>query len=397
MTRRFWIVLLVLAALVLAAGGGAAPALAQPTPQPASQPQSPSLLLFTRFPSQEAGVGESVTFPLTLRSGGAPERVQLELQNLPEGWTGTFRGSGRVVHAAYVDPKDDTSIDLKIDTPRAAKPDTYRFTVLARGAQTTASLPLELMIKEKAPSALKLEVELPTLRGAPDTTFRYDAKLTYDGDQNITVNLLAQAPRGMDVGFKLTGQDVTSIPLTPNDSKDVTIEVKPYPDLPAGSYPIQVTAQGGSLQATTQLTAEVTGQANVILTGPDGRLSGQAQIGATTPFKLIVQNTGSAPARNIELSASQPAGWEVTFQPKQIAELPAGQTAEVTANVKPSNQAIAGDYQLTFTARPENGASKSADFRITLLASTLWGVAGIALIAVAALVVGLAVARFGRR
>ena len=59
--------------------------------------------------------------------------------------------------------------------------------------------------------------------------------------------------------------------------------------------------------------------------------------------------------------------------------------------------AVAGDYMLTITARPQDGSSKSVDFRITVLTSTLWGVAGIGLIAVAVGVVALAVGRFGRR
>lgn len=52
---------------------------------------------------------------------------------------------------------------------------------------------------------------------------------------------------------------------------------------------------------------------------------------------------------------------------------------------------------ITARVRSDGGVSKSADFRITVLTSTLWGVVGIALIAVAVMVVGLAVVRFGRR
>jgi len=48
-------------------------------------------------------------------------------------------------------------------------------------------------------------------------------------------------------------------------------------------------------------------------------------------------------------------------------------------------------------ARPEQGSTESVDLRITVLTSTLWGVVGIVLIAVAVGVVGLAVMRFGRR
>lgn len=391
MIRWIWRTALLIACLALPLLGSA-PARAQ-----SGQPQSEALTLFTRYPSQELAIGDSITFPLTMRTGGAPQLVQLELQNLPEGWTASFRGDGKVIHSAFVDAKEDTKVDLKVETPRAVKPDTYRFNVLARVAAAQVPLPLELTVKDKAPAGLKLDVDLPMLRGAPDTTFRYDARLAYDGDESTTVNLQAEAPSGLQVSFKLAGQDVTSLPLTANDTKNVSIEVKPFADLPAGSYDVKVTAQGGSLQASTLLKADVTGQAELALSGPDGRLSGQAQIGATTPLKLVLQNKGSAPLRNVELSASQPGGWNVTFEPRQIAELASGQTMEVTANVKPSDQAIAGDYQLTFTARPQDSPSKSADFRLTLLTSTLWGIVGVALIAVAVLVLGLAVMRFGRR
>jgi uncharacterized membrane protein len=393
MICRIWRIALLIACLALPLAGYGT-ALAQ-SGQP--QPQAPGITLFTRYPSQELAIGDSIVFPLTLRTGGGPQLVQFELQNLPEGWAASFRGDGKVIHSAFVDAKEDTKVDLRVETPRSAKADTYRFNVLARAAGAEVPLPLELTVKDKAPSGLRLEVDLPTLRGAPDTTFHYDARLVYDGSDTTSVNLLADAPRGLQVSFKYAGQDVTSLPLNANDTKNVSIEVKPFPDLPAGSYDLKVTAQGSSLQTTTMLKVEVTGQVDLQLSGPDGRLSGQAQLGATTPFKLVLQNKGSAPVRSINLNASQPSGWAVTFEPQQIAELPAGQTVEVTANVKPSDQAIAGDYQLSFTAIPQDSPSKSVDFRITLLTSTLWGIVGVALIAVAVLVLGLAVTRFGRR
>jgi uncharacterized membrane protein len=50
----------------------------------------------------------------------------------------------------------------------------------------------------------------------------------------------------------------------------------------------------------------------------------------------------------------------------------------------------------TFRAEA-GGQSSSADFRVAVTTSTLWGVFGIGLIAVALLVLVGAVARFGRR
>jgi uncharacterized membrane protein len=52
---------------------------------------------------------------------------------------------------------------------------------------------------------------------------------------------------------------------------------------------------------------------------------------------------------------------------------------------------------LTFRAQPEDASNDSVDFRVTVTTSTLWGVVGLALIAVALGVVALVVVRYGRR
>lgn len=395
MRQRFWIIAPIIGLFLLALVAPTSPVQAQEIQQ---EKTAESLVLFTRYPDQEAAIGENVTFPLTLRTGTAAQIVHLELQDLPEGWTATFRGSGRVVQAAYVEPENDTSVDLRVTPPDDVAAGAYSFSVVARSEDGTVKrLPIELDIKDKLPPSLVFDVELPTLKGTPSTTFRYNATLKNEGDQDLSVNLVADAPPGFQVGFKLTGQEVTSIPIAANESKRLDIEVKLLPEVPAGAYQINVQAQGGETQAATTLTADVTGQPELVVTAPDGRLSAQAYIGDTTPLKVIIQNTGSAPARDIELSGSQPNGWSVEFEPKKITEISSGKQVEVTANIQPADQAIAGDYVVTVRARSEDGATKSADFRITVLTSTLWGVVGIALIAVAVAVVGLAVVRFGRR
>jgi uncharacterized membrane protein len=397
--RRIWTLTLFISLVLLATAASAAPVLAQEGQQK-NQPLAAvqAMTLFTLYPAQEAAIGETVTFPLTLRAGASPQMVRLETQDLPQGWISTFRGGGRVVQAAYAEPQNDTKLDLRVEPPQDVKPGTYHFTVIAHGDHDEIKLPIDLVVKEKLPPSLKFNVELPTLRGTPNTTFRYSATLKNEGDADLAVNLAAEAPKGFEVSFKLAGQDVSSIPVAANESKTLSIEAKPFPDLPADSYQFNVLAQGGNnVEANTTLTAEVTGEAKLSVSAPDGRLSGQAYAGQKTPVKLVLQNTGSAPARNIELTASQPAGWKVEFDPKTVAEVPSGQQVEVTANIQPTDQAIAGDYVVTMNVHPEDGATDSAEFRITVLTSTMWGIAGVGLIAVAVAVVGLAVARFGRR
>jgi uncharacterized membrane protein len=383
--------------ITLALLGAIAPsaALAQ-APQEPGIP-SPALTIFTTYPAQETEIGEIVTFPLTLRIGGSPQVVRLEMREVPQGWTATFRGSGRVIEAVYVEPEKDATADLRLAPPKDVSAGTYQFIVVAQGDSVRAELPIELTVAEKLPPSLELSVELPTLKGTPTTTFRYQATLKNTGDQDMTVNFGADVPAGFQATIKSSGQEVADLPLKANESKSLDIEVKPYVEIAAGQYPIMVRALGGEAQATIELTAEVIGQPDLSVTAPDGRLSGQAYAGDETPLKILVQNTGSAPARDIQLSASTPSGWSVEFEPKQIPELAANKQVEVTAKLRPADKAIAGDYMVTVNARPEGSPSESAEFRITVLTSTLWGIVGIGLIAVAVAVVGLAVIRFGRR
>lgn len=392
--RRIWTIALALL-LVLLASQLYSPALAQGE-QPGSTSQS--LIIFTPYPARVAEIGKTVTFDLTLRStGSSPQVVRLEVQEAPPDWTVTFRGGGDVIQAVYVEPGKDASANLRLEPPKDVAGGTYRFVVIARGEGVEAELPLELNIKEKLPPKLEFEVKLPTLRGASNTSFRYDVTLKNEGDEDLTVNLEAEAPSGFLVSFKLAGKEVSNLPLKANSSERLDIEVKPFVEMPAGQYEITVRAKGAEAEASLILTAELTGQPELSVTTPDGRLSGQAYIGRETPLKIVIQNKGTAPAHGVELSASEPSGWSVEFEPKEIAEISAGMQVEVTAKIRPSDKAVAGDYMVTISARPEGGTSKSAEFRITVLTSTLWGVVGIAIIAVAVIVVGLAVVRFGRR
>ncbi|MEZ4862391.1 MAG: NEW3 domain-containing protein [Caldilineaceae bacterium] len=369
-------------------------AYAQTSPQTAT-PQK--LLVYTAFPDEVIGMGESVALPVKLHTDVAPQIVQLQVRDVPTGWTATLRGANRIIESAFVQPNVDAAVDLKLDPPADVKAGNYKFTVVAQGEGVNAELPIALTVKDRVPPSLAMSIDLPTMRGKPDTTFHYTVALKNEGDEDLQVNLGADAPNNLLVSFQLNGQDVTDLPVEANTTKQLTVQAKPLSDLSAGAYPITVHANGGDANADLQLSAEVAGQPTLSLTAPDGRLSGDAYAGQDTLIKLNLQNTGTAPARGVDLSANPPSGWAVDFDPKQVDELAPGQQLEVTAKVHPVDKAVAGDYMLTLRAQPADATAKSVDFRVTVLTSTLWGVVGVGLIAVAVGVVALAVGRFGRR
>ncbi|MFZ0545385.1 MAG: NEW3 domain-containing protein [Candidatus Promineifilaceae bacterium] len=360
-------------------------------------PVLPPLAIHTEYPSEVVGIGENVTINLKLETGTAAQVVQLAVEDLPDSWTADFKGGSHMVHSVYVQPDTPSSVDLKVSMPTAVEAGTYDFLVRATGSHTESSLPLEITVEQKLPPSLSLTADLPVLRGKPDGTFRYNATLKNEGDDDLNVDLTAETPSGFSVTFTSGGQDVTTLPLEGNSTKTLTIEAAPLFKVAAADYPIAVHAQAGEAATELDLMAEVVGQADLELTTPDGRLSGELPSGKETAVSLVLRNTGSAAAEAVSMSATVPTGWTVTFDPAEVAELAPNSQADVVAHIQPADNAISGDYALTLKAQPKDNAIQSVDYRATVQTSTLWGIGGVVLIAVAVAVVGLAVTRFGRR
>jgi len=363
-----------------------------------AQDGSGGLSISTTYPSMVVGIGETVTLNMDI-SSSTSQVVNLNLANLPKDWIAEFRGGGRVVQSVYVAADTPSKVELRVTPPDTTKAGKYEFMVDAKDNNETSEFPIEFIVKDKAPARLSLDTTYPTIRGGSDTTFTYSLTLKNDGDDDLTYTLVTDTPKNLAVTFKAAGKDITSLQTDIKAGASQTIDVSAVPltSLDVGSYPINVTAQSDSVSADIQLTAEVVGQPQLSLTTSDGRLSGTAYINRTNPIKFVLRNNGNSPAAGVKLTASAPTGWTVTLDPSSVVEVPANGEVEVTANVKPADNAISGDYIVTFNAQPNESASKSADFRITVQTSTLWGAVGIGLIAVAIVIVGLAVTRFGRR
>jgi uncharacterized membrane protein len=132
------------------------------------------------------------------------------------------------------------------------------------------------------------------------------------------------------------------------------------------------------------------------MTGPEGRLSGDAIAGKERTFNFTLKNDGTAPARDVKMTAASPSAWKVTFDPETVPAIEAGQEQSVAVSMTPSDRAVAGDYVVAVRANGE-GTSADASFRVTVLTSTMWGVAGLGVIGAALLVFAIAVTRYGRR
>jgi len=358
------------------------------------------LSLGTPYPEMGVQPGESVSLTLTVKNHGLPPGVvRLAMAEAPQGWQASLIGGGRLVRAVYLAPDGEATLTLRLQPPKEVKPGTYRFLVRAEGLGRTATLPIALVVGQGLPQRLSLEAELPVLKGPPTSSFRYRVTLKNESDRDLLVSLEYEAPKGFQVTFTpaFGSQQVTSLPIKAGESKDLDVEVSLPKGTKADAYGITLRAGAGEAKAELGLTLQVTGRPEVSFTTKGGRLSGQVTAGRENAVKLVVKNRGSAPAKNLSFSASEPSGWEVKFEPDKLEVLEPEKEAEVTARIKPSPKAVTGDYMVTLSLSGDEGVSASLDYRATVVRSTLWGLVGIGLMAVALLVLGFAVNRFGRR
>jgi uncharacterized membrane protein len=379
--------------LALAASG----ALAEPA---SSQPNAPTgVWLTTDYPAVTEQVGKSFTMDLSLENHGMPpERVQLSLDGVPEGWHYEFEGGGKPVKAAMVGPGDTRSLTLKMTPANGAAAKTYALTLVGDADAQKLSVPISVTLAPPAPASLKLEAKLPALRGSASSNFDYDLTVNNNSPTDVTVNLAAQTPPGFNAAFKeqYGSQELTSIPIKANASKDIKVSIKPPREVPAGKYKVEVGTSTGKVQAQTALLLDITGQPKLALDGPSGMLSGSAVAGKEHSFTFTVNNDGGAPAQNVKLTANAPSGWKIDFSPAKIDQIAPGGKAEAQMRITPASNAIAGDYSVNVNSDGD-GASDNLKFRVTVETSTEWGLAGLGIIGIAVLVMAGAVTRYGRR
>jgi uncharacterized membrane protein len=369
-------------------------------PPAANSPGIAGLFATTKFPALTVRAGETTTIDVSVRNFKLPpQSLVVGVPQVATGWKATILGGGQPVGAVEVAPDSEERLQLRLEPPAGIGPGDYHFILEAKNAQYDDKLAITVTIGEEVPAKLKLTTNFPALRGTATTSFKYKVTVNNDSGRDATVNLSADAPKNFQVGFTeaYASQQITSIPIEAGKSKDVEASLTIPRDTPAGEYKLVLHAKTEAANADLAVSLAIVGQPRIALSGEGGRLSGEAYAGQDSQLTVVLRNDGSEVARDVELNATTPEGWKSAFDPKQVPLLAPAATQDVKVTLTPSPRAIAGDYQTTIRASAAGGLSESANFRITVLTSTLWGAVGIAIIAIALLVVVFAVARFGRR
>ncbi len=353
--------------------------------------------LSTPYPGVAVAPGTKVSFDVSVKTDTSA-RVDLSLKDVPADWTASLFGGGFIVDGVQTSGTTAATVRLDVTVPAAAAAATQRIAVVARTGTATDTLPLDIRVTPNAAGDVSLTTDFPSLKGPSTTTFSFNLTLHNDTSEDLTFTGVATGPDGWTITTQVSSESQAANALVKaGATTPVTVTAKAPAAIDAGQYPISVDVTSGSRTAHQDLGVEITGSYSLTLSTSDQRLNANATAGAVTDLTLVVTNTGTAPVQGVALSATPPSGWTVTFDPPTV-DVTTDVPANVTAHLTPSGDAIAGDYVTTFKATaPSNLASASADIRVTVETSLLWGAVGIALIAVVLVGLWWTFRRFGRR
>lgn len=354
------------------------------------------LTLSTPYPAVVVAPGGSTTFEIRVSAPGR-QRVDLRVAEKPEAWEATLRGGGFVLNGVFTDPEEPPEVLLEVDVPEDAQQGVHQVVVTGTSAVGSDTLTLDLRVSRQARGGVTLTAEFPGLRGPSDATFNFELDLANNTPEETTFVLEARGPQGWLIEARpRTQEQAATVTVEAGATSSIVVEVDPPDDAVADVYPILVRAVGGGRTAETELRVEITGNFAITFTTPDERLNAEVTTGGTTDVPVVIRNDGTAPLVGITLTATPPSGWDVSFRPESIDQLAPGQTLQAVATIRPSEDAVAGDYVVTMRAEVAETRDE-IELRTTVKTSSLWGVVGILLIVGALGGLGLVFRRYGRR
>ncbi len=336
-----------------------------------------SLSLYTPYTKIAVPPGESIDYSVdVINNGGGIRSAELSVSGLPEGWSYELKSGGWTVEQLSVLPREKKNISFKVQVPYSVEKGTYRFRLAAQGA---GSLPLTVVVSEQGTFKSEFNTDQANMEGAANATFTFNATLRNPASEGQVYGLRAQVPQGWNALFRANGKQVSSVKVEAGQTQNVTIELDPPDQLGAGTYKIPVVASASGMSSNLELEVVITGSYNLELTTPTGRLSTSITAGGDEKVELLVKNTGSAPLKNVEMTASAPVDWTTTFEPAKIDVVAPGQHAKVVATIGASRKAVAGDYVANLEAKTAEKTA-TASLRVGVRTPLLWGWLGIMII-----------------
>jgi uncharacterized membrane protein len=358
----------------------------------------------TPYPAIAVAPGSSASFDLTITTPTAGT-VALSVNGAPTGWKATLHGGGFVVSGVTATPSKAGTARLDVDVPADTTATKGTLTVQARENGQTTSLSITITVDANVAGDIKLTTPSPTLTGSSDSPFTFDLTLTNGSaeDQTVSATATTKSP-GWTITTKLAQANAASTIVKAGSTTTITVTATPPDNAPAGQTTIDVAVQAGSKTIPGQLGVEITGSYSMTLATPNDLVSAHGPAGSGTTQQVVITNTGTAPLTNVKLTSTKPTNWDVTFdaQDDTVASIPVNQSVTVTATIKPSGEAVTGDYKVTISASSEatqGATAANGDLAMTFTVETspIWLLVGFGLIVVILAALFYVFRTYGRR
>ena len=348
--------------------------------------------------------------------------VKIVLEGAPAGWDVAVwdRFFDFKIDEIVVEPPapDDTgpsqSLRLRVDFPDERPPAAdYSFVMRVTSPDGRVEYDrASYTIKVPEPPAptdtgVAITVTYPALSGPATSQFEFEIVIDNDTGADSSFNLNAQAldanlqpVTGWDISFSPSfGQErvISSISVGDALNERVDVRVTPPRNTDSGDYVISVLVEDDAgFEARELLLVTIRGRGELFLSTDTGLLNLDATAGEEASTTLRLTNFGSGDLADINLRATPPQDWKVTFQQSPIPSLPKDQRIDIITTILPAADAIPGDYLVTLHAEhPDTPAS--LELRVTVAQSTIWGWLGIVLVIVVIAILGGLFVRLGRR
>ena len=343
----------------------------------------PYIELSTQYPALTVKAGDSLTFDLDLDNySGVSQDITLSVAEIPEGWEGTFSAGSNQVSVVHVkNQATNSEVSFAVDVPLETADGEYIIRLAARGEDFADEMEIALTVSAEEIGESSFTAEYPSQEGDATTDFTFSATLINNTLSTQNYSFTSNAPSGWQVSFQPSGEStsVAALDVEARTTQAMDISVTPPENVEAGTYEIPVTATSVNESMPITLSVTITGSYGLTLSTPSGRLSLDAYANQESAVQLSLTNTGNSDLTNVNLTSSAPTGWTVRFANETIDIIEAGATVETTMYITPGEDAMSGDYATTITAR-NSDANDSVDFRITVKTETIWGLTGIGVI-----------------
>jgi uncharacterized membrane protein len=364
-----------------------------------------TLTVTTPYPSIAVAPGSNASFDLTVAVPDAGT-VDLSVTGVPTGWKATLHGGGFVVSGVNAAPGKPATARLDVDVPADTTVTKGSMTVEAKLGSQHASLGITVGVDAAVAGDITLTTSSDTLTGSSDSPFTFDLTLTNGSAEDQTVSATATGPADWAISTKLSQANAASILVKAGSTTTITVSATPPVGAPAGQTDLDVSVTAGTKTIPGKLHIQITGTFTLTLGTPNDLVSAHGPAGSGTTQQVVVKNTGTGPLTNVKLTSTKPTNWDVTFDAADdtIPTIPAGQEVTVTATIKPSGEAVTGDYKVTISAASAVDAASGAtaatgDLPLTFTVETspLWLLAGFGLIVVILAALFYVFRTYGRR